>query len=925
MISVSTAFMNKVNNGEVPKYKMQLLEQNGTTHWIADDQFWSNGISFSAGTSGNGIFEVGAAVIGSFDFILNNFDGDFDNIDLNGAVVFPYVYFDINGAEEAHQKGTFYIVSHKTTGRIIRCKALDGLKLFDQSNTAVTYPVSFESLVRLLAAANNVTVADASIPNGTYSITVEPDADLTDRQKLSYACQITGNFAVMNSEGELHIGWYDTENPIVVNSTFDGKDLWTDPITLTGVSVSASYNSTSASTGDVEYLYGTSDNVIYVKDNPYIDITNMQAIATQIGTRILGDTIRPGSLPVLANPCIEAGDVLLITDRITNTQYLFPVTNLTYNRASLTENVSCDFEAREYSDLRPTSEYNVAAIIKKNVKTYYTWVAYADDASGTNISLSNVGKTYIGIASNQLVETPDITDPTVYIWKKYVGNGVASVTYYYQLVAESDPAPSTPTTDTPTGWTTTEPAYVSGSTNVLYTTVKISYSDGTFSYTTPQVSSSYTASKQAYNEARNALTSANGKSKIYYQTTTPTGGTYNAGDTWFDTAHGNLVYEYDGSAWTAQTFGSDAIADLAITNAIIANATIQSAKIASVDAGKITTGELTSILIVGSDNDYWNLSDTSVTYIDPADGTTKTAAASTLQTSHLIAEDDVYVNGGPGSYLKIPTDDTGDSYVEMDNDGMTVKATSETGDDVITTVYPSDTTAVIDILDETDWEWDTESISNVIYAATESGESSDTSYNSLLVDVYDAGGNFVEQTTMSYDRTLVTTYAGHVVQTVGGMRIDNNSSDSVADYVIDSGPYEGYVYKYVGSNNHYKSAANYGSSGLLIAHMENSATRNVEVDAETGAINLTGLVGSSSAAWNVLLNGTLTLNGNNITKIADRYITQGGYEGAVSIRTYESTMSKYVGLGVNASSKILHVYAGSSPSSISYVGRVALT
>ena len=40
-------------------------------------------------------------------------------------------------------------------------------------------------------------------------------------------------------------------------------------------------------------------------------------------------------------------------------------------------------------------------------RTFYTWFAYADDASGTNISFDSAGKTYMGIAANKLDPQPE--------------------------------------------------------------------------------------------------------------------------------------------------------------------------------------------------------------------------------------------------------------------------------------------------------------------------------------------------------------------------------------------------------------------------------------------------------------------------------------------------------------------------------------
>ena len=56
-----------------------------------------------------------------------------------------------------------------------------------------------------------------------------------------------------------------------------------------------------------------------------------------------------------------------------------------------------------------------------SARSFYTWIAYADDDQGTGISLNPNGKTYIGVASNKTISTADISDPSVYTWSLYVG------------------------------------------------------------------------------------------------------------------------------------------------------------------------------------------------------------------------------------------------------------------------------------------------------------------------------------------------------------------------------------------------------------------------------------------------------------------------------------------------------------------------
>jgi len=66
-------------------------------------------------------------------------------------------------------------------------------------------------------------------------------------------------------------------------------------------------------------------------------------------------------------------------------------------------------------------------------KTYYTWIMYATDNIGSNMSRSPVGMTYIGLAYNK--ESPNESSiPTDYTWSKIKGDpGVSPI----NLVIES--------------------------------------------------------------------------------------------------------------------------------------------------------------------------------------------------------------------------------------------------------------------------------------------------------------------------------------------------------------------------------------------------------------------------------------------------------------------------------------------------------
>ena len=63
-----------------------------------------------------------------------------------------------------------------------------------------------------------------------------------------------------------------------------------------------------------------------------------------------------------------------------------------------------------------------------------------------------------------------------------------SITRYYKLGSST---PSKPTAKPPSGWMTSEPTHTSGSTASLYFCDLIDFSDGTYTYTAVNKSSSY--------------------------------------------------------------------------------------------------------------------------------------------------------------------------------------------------------------------------------------------------------------------------------------------------------------------------------------------------------------------------------------------------------------------------------------------------
>jgi hypothetical protein len=101
----------------------------------------------------------------------------------------------------------------------------------------------------------------------------------------------------------------------------------------------------------------------------------------------------------------------------------------------------------------------------------------------------------------------------------------------------------------------------------------------------------------AQSAATAAQTTADGKNKIYRQTSEPTGGTYAEGDLWFDTDDANKMYRYTSGAWSGFTLGDAALASLSATKLTAGTIDASVITVSNINAGNISTGTLAAARI----------------------------------------------------------------------------------------------------------------------------------------------------------------------------------------------------------------------------------------------------------------------------------------------------------------------------------------
>jgi hypothetical protein len=101
----------------------------------------------------------------------------------------------------------------------------------------------------------------------------------------------------------------------------------------------------------------------------------------------------------------------------------------------------------------------------------------------------------------------------------------------------------------------------------------------------------------AQSAATAAQTTADGKNKIYRQTTMPTTGPFSEGDLWFDTDDDNRFYRYTSGAFSAFSLGNNAIASLSATKLTAGTIDASVITVSNINAGNISTGTLAAARI----------------------------------------------------------------------------------------------------------------------------------------------------------------------------------------------------------------------------------------------------------------------------------------------------------------------------------------
>ena len=396
MLSTSFEFREKISQNSKTLFKATLTLADGTVIQLTGDDVMMGSATFEDAVSSDGSFDIGAAVINQFSVTLNNYDRRFDEFDFTDSTIVPYVGVQLDsGGIEWLMKGHYGVDQPESYGSTIGLTALDNMRLFERPYNEVdtAYPASLRTIVMDICQHCGVSLSNTNFANGNYPVVMRPEDDaLTCLEVIAYAAQASGNFARVAVNGQLVIDWYNTslfegedwldgqtfddDSPYSSGSdadggnfidyssgdTYDGGEFGanvfanvhaiksatviTDDVVITGISVTAMdevvEDGTEGEEGETA-LFGNEGYILAIGENPLVQYGEAATVAAQVGARVVGMQFRPFDVSAVGNPAIEAGDPIILTDRLQN-QYFSYITTLTYKVGSY-EAFACNAES----------------------------------------------------------------------------------------------------------------------------------------------------------------------------------------------------------------------------------------------------------------------------------------------------------------------------------------------------------------------------------------------------------------------------------------------------------------------------------------------------------------------------------------------------------------------------------------------------
>ena len=348
MVNVSQDIIKSFNEGNQQTALIEVTA-GSKTFTITEADIIQGGLKIDRYCVTNSKIEVGSAVASELSLKLRNYDGKFNDVSFEGAVLNVKIGIHASNTSElgkfilgksvlgfAKGLGNFIL----GTGRLgdynvdtevywvpcglfivdtpprklstISVSALDYMVLFDRevNASALSFPIHVDALIQKICSICNVTLAtDVSVlPNHYFSIGGLPDTNqtLTYRQLLQWCAQLTGTCAFMDGSGRLVLKWYEQTGVTITASERYSSDMLENDITITGFTCDDGKGNT--------YLSGTADYTLDLSDCGFL--TNAyEGVLKELQAARGGFAYRPYSATIKSAPYLFPLDMIRYKDK----------------------------------------------------------------------------------------------------------------------------------------------------------------------------------------------------------------------------------------------------------------------------------------------------------------------------------------------------------------------------------------------------------------------------------------------------------------------------------------------------------------------------------------------------------------------------------------------------------------------------------
>lgn len=174
------------------------------------------------------------------------------------------------------------------------------------------WPYTVENFSDMVCHECGLQIVPVSILNGSYPIQRFAGNGITGRKLLQWVAQISATFCRATADGYIEFAWYKQSTATIAPSgTFSTKLSDYQTATIDRVQIRLSED-------DIGVIYPDVAGVTYPITGNYLltatDPAALDSVAQNIYNAISGITYTPGTVTMLHNPEIQAGDIITVQD-----------------------------------------------------------------------------------------------------------------------------------------------------------------------------------------------------------------------------------------------------------------------------------------------------------------------------------------------------------------------------------------------------------------------------------------------------------------------------------------------------------------------------------------------------------------------------------------------------------------------------------